>query len=216
MFYPSDWRGDERLSICSISSRGLWIEMLCIMHHSEPYGELRINGLPLSIKQLGSITRLEQTDLNMLLDELKSAGVFSESDGVIFSRRMKRDEDRSNVKSQNGSRGGNPVLKQQDNRQVKQPLKQEDKPHIPYSISIDNYNSRDLKKEKKYKRAPQHGDQNPDSVFLKPEFEDDWKPHAEDFEHVKGKPPEIDVDGGFWFWKLGEAKRVRRKNAYRR
>lgn len=39
-FYPSDWRNDAGLKLCSMGARGLWIEMICIMHASEPYGHL--------------------------------------------------------------------------------------------------------------------------------------------------------------------------------
>ena len=43
-FYPSDWRADPALRMCSIAARGLWMEMLCVMHEATPRGSLLING----------------------------------------------------------------------------------------------------------------------------------------------------------------------------
>jgi hypothetical protein len=43
-FYPQDWRADEKLRLCSLAARGLWMEMLALMHRSERYGQLLING----------------------------------------------------------------------------------------------------------------------------------------------------------------------------
>jgi hypothetical protein len=43
-FYPSDWRSDPMLRLCSLAARGLWMEMMCLMHEAEPYGSLLVNG----------------------------------------------------------------------------------------------------------------------------------------------------------------------------
>jgi hypothetical protein len=32
--------------MCSIGARGLWMEMMCIMHEGEPYGHLLVSGDP--------------------------------------------------------------------------------------------------------------------------------------------------------------------------
>jgi hypothetical protein len=47
-FYPRDWRGDQALRAVSISARGLWMEMLCIMHEAQPYGHLILGGRAVS------------------------------------------------------------------------------------------------------------------------------------------------------------------------
>ena len=43
-FYPDDWRADNELHICSLAARGLWIEMMMIMHNATPYGTLLARG----------------------------------------------------------------------------------------------------------------------------------------------------------------------------
>lgn len=112
-FYPSDWRADPALRMCSIAARGLWMEMLCLMHEAEPRGTLRVNGRPLTDRQIGT---LAGCDVGELLSELEEAGVFSRDDeGTIYSRRMMRDEAKAKEDKANGKRGGNPALKGGDN-----------------------------------------------------------------------------------------------------
>jgi hypothetical protein len=109
-FYPSDWRADPALRMCSIAARGLWMEMLCIMHEATPRGSLRINGRPVTDKQMAALAGV--ADVTRLLSEMEEAGVFSRSeDGTIYSRRMMRDEEKAAQDKANGKQGGNPTLK---------------------------------------------------------------------------------------------------------
>jgi hypothetical protein len=108
-FYPTDWRADPALRMCSLAARGLWMEMLCIMHEATPYGSLRVNGRAVTDRQLAA---LAGGDVDGLLAELEDAGVFSrEDDGTIFSRRMQRDAEKAAKDKANGKGGGNPSLK---------------------------------------------------------------------------------------------------------
>lgn len=105
-FYPSDWRKDMALQSCSVAARGLWIDMLCIAHECDPYGHLTVNGKPMSSAQIGRHTGLTQRECERLLVELADAGVSSSTDeGVIFSRRMVRDEDLRNRRADGGKAG---------------------------------------------------------------------------------------------------------------
>ena len=98
-FYPSDWRADPALRMCSLMARGLWMEMLCLMHEAVPRGSLLINGNQVTGKQLAALCGASLTDTVRCMGELAGAGVFSrEEDGTIYSRRMRRDE----AKSQGG------------------------------------------------------------------------------------------------------------------
>jgi hypothetical protein len=116
-FYPSDWRSDQALAICSAAARGLWIELLCLMHTAEGY--LLVNGMTVTEAQLSVLTRIPPEQLPDLLLELEKAGVFSRTrSGVIFSRRMLRDKKRSKIgrKSVN-KRYGQDI----DNKEKKKP-----------------------------------------------------------------------------------------------
>lgn len=132
-FYPTDWRADPALRMCSLAARGLWMEMLCIMHEASPYGSLRVNGRPVTERQLSSLAGGEVGDL---LTELEDAGVFSrEADGTIFSRRMQRDAEKTAKDKANGRKGGNPALIEG----VNPPDNGLDKAQKPEAIYPDNY-----------------------------------------------------------------------------
>jgi hypothetical protein len=119
-FYWSDWRGDPKLRMCSLAARGLWIEMLAFMAESEPRGHLLINGLSPSLSTLSKLLNTHHKTLKALLNELESHGVFSRRDnGVIYSRRMVRDEEKAAERRRCGALGGNPDLKVKDKLQDK-------------------------------------------------------------------------------------------------
>lgn len=111
-FYPSDWRADPALRMCSLAARGLWMEMLCLMHEAVPRGSLLINGQPVNEKQLAALCGVSLRDVVTCLAQLGTAGVFSREDnGTIYSRRMRRDQEKAERDKANGKAGGNPTLK---------------------------------------------------------------------------------------------------------
>jgi hypothetical protein len=111
-FYPADWRSEPTLRLCCIAARGLWAEMMCIMHDAEPYGSLLVNGKRIDKKQLAGLSGITEKDCTALLMELEGNGVFSrDADGTIYSRRMRRDHAKAIKDKENGKGGGNPKLK---------------------------------------------------------------------------------------------------------
>ncbi|EME71402.1 hypothetical protein H261_03298 [Paramagnetospirillum caucaseum] len=94
-FYPSEWRADQGLRVCSLAARGLWIECMVIMHEADPYGHLVVNGHPVTDIQLATLTGTDPSTVQLLLRELETAGVYAVSrNKVIYSRSMTRDERR--------------------------------------------------------------------------------------------------------------------------
>lgn len=128
-FYPSDWRADPALRSCTIAARGLWVEMLCIMHEAEPYGSLLINGARIDKKRMAVLAGIRETDCTVLMLELEGFGVFSrDDDGTIYSRRMRRDaekaeEGRKQVNKRWGDRSPNrsPIKKTADDPNTQKP-----------------------------------------------------------------------------------------------
>ncbi len=113
-FYFSDWRSDPALRMCGIAARGLWIEMLALMHEAEPYGFLLVRDQQPTIAQLSVLVGAGAEDVAAMLSELETAGVFSRNRaGVIYSRRMVRDEKSAKTSRKNGKMGGNPSLGKQ-------------------------------------------------------------------------------------------------------
>lgn len=113
-FYPSDWRSDPRLRMCGIAARGLWIEMIALMHEAIPYGHLIVSGHSPTDAQLAVLAGTPSDLIPELLGELESAGVFSRTkEGVIYSRKMTRTAKKAAVARRNGKNGGNPSLRKQ-------------------------------------------------------------------------------------------------------
>ncbi len=106
-FFPRDWLGDDRLRLCSVSARGLWIDMLCLMHSADRRGYLQTaSGTPLPLEQLARMTGCSTDEASRLLSELLAAGVCDCSEhGMIRSRRMVRETDISQIRSINGKKG---------------------------------------------------------------------------------------------------------------
>lgn len=145
MFYPQDWRADESLRLCSYAARGLWLEMLALMHRSERYGYLLVKGQAPTDRQLAALTGGTVDEVTALISELETFDVFNrDRNGTIYSRRMIRDEKRSKTNAKNGAKGGNPKLRKQTGNSgspnpAENPAdKGEVKPQSPESIDHSN------------------------------------------------------------------------------
>lgn len=137
-WYPSDWRSDPRLRNCGLSARGLWKEMLALMHESERYGHLLVNGKSPTDRQLAIQVGATIDEVTAGIAELEAEGVFSrDRNGTIYSRRMIRDEKKAEHARKIGKKGGNPTLSNktgkspQDNGQDKPTDNGGVKPHKP-------------------------------------------------------------------------------------
>lgn len=143
-FFPSDWRQDPMLRMCSLGARGLWIEMIALMHQANPYGHLLVSGLSPTDTQLAALVGCPPDQITHLVGELETAGVFSRTrSGVIYSRKMTRMQKKAATARNNGRKGGNPTLGKQtdipplDNQEDKPEDKpQKLEPELELSIEI--------------------------------------------------------------------------------
>lgn len=111
-YYWGDWRRDTALQSCSIAARGLWHEMNCLMHDCEPYGHLCVGTTAMQPAQLARLVGITPKECVTLLAELETATVFSRTDaGVIYSRRMVRDEDLRERRANGGQAGAEHGIK---------------------------------------------------------------------------------------------------------
>lgn len=112
-FYTGDHLRDPGVRSVSLAARGLWSDLLCLMHQSSRRGFLQHpNGVPYSDAQLARMVGHSLEEIAPLLHELDDAGVYSRTeDGVIYSRRMDRDDRKRQLCSVAGKKGGgNPAL----------------------------------------------------------------------------------------------------------
>ena len=119
-FYPGDWMKDPALRSVSLEARGLWMDMLCLLFESARRGYLQhVSGQPVSPEQLARMTGCSLDQVNLLLKELETSGVFSRTEhGTIFSRRIVKDEQIRQLRAEHGKLGGNPKLKRVNHRVI--------------------------------------------------------------------------------------------------
>ena len=137
-FWWNDWENDPALKLCSLAAQGLWMRALCICAKADPKGYLVVAGRPLDSVGLASLAGKPEPEVETLLRELASYGVFStDRTGRIYSRRMVRDVKKSRIAVENGSMGGNPSLGKGRGKSglVNQVGNLDDKPHKPESRS---------------------------------------------------------------------------------
>jgi len=173
-FCPSDWRGDPKLQSCSLAARGLWIEMLAVMHEADPRGHLLINAKQVSVEQLSRLIGTPVEQVSELLSELSDAGVFDRrKNGVIVSRRMERDEEKARKNRENGELGGNPSL-----------LKQREKSKsVNHKVKAQIPDTRDQIEEREAKASPKKRRTTLPEEWVLP---DDWIDPAEAYANTKG------------------------------
>jgi hypothetical protein len=117
-FYPGDWRKDMGVQSLSFHDRGVWWEMLCLMHESERRGVLVLNGTAMTEETLSRLLGLDKQITTTTITNILAVGVASreEDTGAIYCRRMVKDEKIRQVRSIAGKQGGNPLLVKQNKR----------------------------------------------------------------------------------------------------
>jgi hypothetical protein len=143
-FYVGDWRKDPGVQALNFHDRGVWFEIICIMHESEERGKLMLNGSAMPDDALARLLGLDKQILTTTLTTLLTYGVCSRCDvsGAITCRRMIRDENLRKIRAECGKQGGNPYLV---NQKSTTKVNQKSTPSISTSISVSSSNN---KKEK--------------------------------------------------------------------
>jgi hypothetical protein len=111
-FYPGDWRKDLGVQTLTFQDRGVWIEMLMLMHESERRGVMVLNEQPMSDEMIAQAIGLDIQTFKLSLGTLLKRGVASREPGTdaVMSRRMVRDEFLRKIRAEAGCLGGNPAL----------------------------------------------------------------------------------------------------------
>lgn len=105
-FYPGDWLKDPELRRCSIAARGLWIDVLCLMHQMPTRGVLRTEtGAAWSLDDVACAVQGATIEL---VNELVAKGVMKQAkrSGALYSKRMVREYRQSRWKARAGAAGG--------------------------------------------------------------------------------------------------------------
>lgn len=103
--YPGDEERETGLKLVDLAAFGLWRRMINIMHVGEPYGHLTTpeSGTPIGPAELARLLGESPATIKRLLGQLETHKVFSRTDmGVIYCRRMVRDERTRNNRAAGG------------------------------------------------------------------------------------------------------------------
>jgi hypothetical protein len=79
-FYPGDWLSDPALRTCSLGARGLWADMMCMMHSGSPYGYLKVGSKVILPANLARICGITTAEAEAYLEELETSGIFSRNE----------------------------------------------------------------------------------------------------------------------------------------
>ena len=147
--YSGDWRKDPGIQALDFETRGVWWEILLLMHESEERGKLMLNGKAMPEPALARILGIPEDLLKQKLTLLLEYGVASvcEDTGALINRRMVRDEDIRRKRAAAGKKGGNPSLLKQntskDEADDNQPANQSTTPSFSSSTSVNNTHTTD-------------------------------------------------------------------------
>lgn len=147
-FYPADWRKDPGVQSLDYFDRGVWFEILCLMHESPERGKLVLNGEAMPDEALARILGLDNQTLTKTLTTLLKYGVASrdQENGALINRRMVKDEALRQIRTESGKKGGNPALLNQRATKARaarqpnanQPPKQKPTPSSSSSVSTSS------------------------------------------------------------------------------
>lgn len=135
-FYPGDWRKDLGVQSLNFHDRGVWFEMLLLMHESEVRGKLLLGGKAMTDDTLAEVLHLDRQALAATLETLLKRGVTEREKrtGALINRRMIRDE---NIRAENRSRlhKWRKDKKTQENRNVDETADETRMKRLPSSSS---------------------------------------------------------------------------------
>lgn len=129
--YVQDYLTDEKLNMCSASSQGIYIKIMCLLHKSNPYGTILLKQkdkqnsstcLNFACK-FARLLPFELLELELAVCELIEEGVLTIDGDTLYQKRMVRDNKISEIRSDSGKKGGIKTQKK-NNRFAKAKLKQ--------------------------------------------------------------------------------------------
>lgn len=116
--YVQDFLTDEKLNMCSITSQGVYIKLMCLFHKSNEYGGILLKQkdkqtTKQNMKQIDffalKVAKLLPIDLQTITDaliELVEEGVLTIEGDFIYQKRMVKDNKVSEIRAEAGKLGG--------------------------------------------------------------------------------------------------------------
>jgi len=134
-FFIRDWLSDPAVSMLTPAARGVWFDLICVMHEQGRSGELRG-----TTDLLARVARCSTAELAQALTEFQATGAADVTDRngtvTVVNRRMKRESDRR--KSAND---------RQKKRRAKKPKKKSRKCHNDVTPHNTEYRVQNTEKD---------------------------------------------------------------------
>jgi len=178
--YVQDYLTDEKLSMCSWATQGVYIKLLCLLHKSEPYGTILLKqndkqGLNFASNFATIILKLLPIERDVLIaaiDELVGEGCLTIEGDKLFQKRMVRDNEISIIRASVGRKGG---------KKTQSIAKAKNKANTEYEYVYEDDNNKDNRKRGVGKKEEDEILKNQFEIFrqsypgtkrgLNPEFE---------------------------------------------
>lgn len=111
LFYYKDWLADDRLKVCSMACKAVWIDLICQSANCEQRGVFRDAKSSSTRRQLVDSLSGNRRQVALGFDECLERGLLrQEEDGTFYVPRIKRDAELSTIRKAAGSKGGSPIL----------------------------------------------------------------------------------------------------------
>lgn len=83
-FYPGDWQSNPKLRRCSHAEKGIWLDVLCILHDQDEYGIVRW-----PLRELAAAVHTKMPALQSLIDKkvLKGAPAGEQCEALTYTPR---------------------------------------------------------------------------------------------------------------------------------
>ena len=112
--YVDDYLTDEKLNMCSASTQGVYIKILCILHKQTEYGKLLLKqkekqNLNICLNFAAKFAKILPFTIDVILpaiEELIEENVLYIDGDCIYQKRMIKDNSLSLIRSNSGKKGG--------------------------------------------------------------------------------------------------------------
>jgi hypothetical protein len=151
--YVQDYLTDEKLNMCTWSTQGVYIKLLCLFHKSDPYGTILLKqkdkltqniAYDFAIK-ISKLLPIDKDKLHEAIKELIEEGCLTQIEDKLFQKRMVRDNEISLLRADAGKKGGlktkfaKAKAKAKGEANPEAEAEDEDENGIDYDNIVENY-----------------------------------------------------------------------------
>lgn len=147
-FYVGDWRKDPGVQSLDYEHRGVWMELLMFMDQNDDRGYLTLNGEPMSDEEIANLLGLPEAKSKQMVSKILANRVASQDEetGIIYNRKMVREEELRRQKAEAGRKGGLAKAKQASIKGLSDDVA-EDKQSVLRARAHDNDYDNDISNE---------------------------------------------------------------------